>query len=82
MEKFKVGDKIRIKNAKELKGYDYSEPPCIVPEMKKYLGKSGKIIREVFLGFYLDIDDGEFEWSLKWIKKANKINIDDDLFKL
>ena len=59
--KFEVGDKVRIrrnlKDGEEYNGVPFNE------KMKKYKGETAEIIREISVGYELDIDDGKWCWS-------------------
>ena len=84
MEKFKVGDKVRIKEDLNV-GCRYNDSCCFNFEMEKYKGKVAVIksycIPPYFNGnveienanncrYKLDIDDGEWSWSPSMLEKV------------
>lgn len=85
----KVGDRVRIKSFGEIEDTIIDEPigshPGFVDSMMHHCGKSAKIVcvcGSQFDWFVLDIDDREWAWWEKWIKKENLISLNDDLFEI
>ena len=77
MNKFKVGDKVRIKE--DLKAYFNYNGCYFAPEMEKYKGKTAVIkFFSIKNGeknannyrYELDIDDGEWYWSPSMLEKV------------
>ena len=82
MSKFKVGDKVRIKEDLKV-GCEYNNDCCFVLEMKKYKGKTA-VIKNVHILVYLndtvenannyryrlDIDDGYWCWSSSMLERV------------
>ena len=84
MNKFKVGDKVRIKEDLKV-GFVYNDGCSFVLEMEKYKGKTA-VIKKVYIHVYLndnvenandyryelDIDDGYWCWSSSMLEKVKE----------
>ena len=75
--KFKVGDKVKIREDLELKTYN-----CVafVQDMREYRGKEAKVTTVYGCFYSLDIDNHRFAWSGEMLepvlklKKGEKVN--------
>ena len=84
MSKFRVGDKVRIKEDLKV-GCEYNDGCYFVPYMEKYNGKVA-VIKSYYISAYfngnmeiknddkyryrLDIDDGRWQWSSSMLEKV------------
>lgn len=88
---FKIGDRVKIKSnrgiIKEININGHA--PGFYPPMDDLCGKKAKIVgvyekRPVnnIQWVYLDIDQRHWVWSVNWLIKINRIEINNNLFLL